>query len=156
MRVFRKSLFVGFTIGLPISPCALLAGHSANYWPIDAAVAQSVSTSDSPKPDFLVHAEKNYADAQAALRAEEDVLERLRHEEANLRRAALANTGSWIEPAEWWQKKQAIKQSIMLKNDMVRRAKSKLTIAQHHAQALAESHRSKKHKPSWFRSWWQW
>ncbi len=151
-----RPLSVGFTIGLLISPCDVFAGHAANHWPIDTAAAQSAPISESPKPDFLLHAEKNYAEAQTALRAEEDTLERLRHEEANLRRAALAKSGSWIEPAEWWQKKQAIKQSILLKNDAVRRAKSKLTIAQSHAQALAESHRSKKHKPSWFRSWWQW
>ncbi len=111
----RQSLFVGFTIGLLIIHCDVLAGHSANHWPVDAAAAQSAPTSEPLKPDFLVRAEKNCADAQAALRAEEDALERLRHEEAKLRRAALAKTGSWIEPVEWWREKQAIKQSILLK-----------------------------------------
>jgi multidrug resistance efflux pump len=134
-----------------MSPFEVIApAHSR--WPINVASAQSAPASQLTKPEFLARAEKNYDDAKAALRAEESVLEQLRQEEAKLRQAALAKTGSWIEPTEWWRKKQAIKQSMSLKRDEVRRAKSRLMIAENRAHAAIESGGSKRHKPFW----WQW
>jgi hypothetical protein len=139
-----------------MSPFDVIAGPSNSHWPIDVASAQSAPASQLTKPEFIARAEKNYDDAKAALRAEESVLEQLRQEEAKLRQAALAKTGSWIEPTEWWRKKQALKQSVSLKRDELRRAKSRLMIAEHRAHPATESGGSKRHKPSWFRSWWQW
>ncbi len=156
MRAASQSLFLGFTIGLLMSPSSLFAGHATRHWSIGPAAAQSTATPEPPKPEFLVRAEKTYAEAQVALRAEEETLERLRDDEEKLRRAALAKAGSWIEPTDWWRKKQAIKQSISLKSDAVRRAKSELMVAQNEAQALVQGHWAKKHSPSWMPSWWPW
>jgi hypothetical protein len=152
MHASRRSLFVGLATCLLTSPFDVIAGPAHSHWPIDVASAQSAPASQLTKPEFLARAEKNYDDAKAALRADESVLEQLRQEEAELRQAALAKTGSWIEPTEWWRKKQAIKQSMLLKRDEVRRAKSRLMIAENRAHAATESGGSKRHKPSW----WQW
>jgi hypothetical protein len=101
MHASRRSLFVGLATCLLTSPFDVIAGPAHSHWPIDVASAQSAPANQLTKPEFLARAEKNYDDAKAALRAEESLLEQLRQEEAKLRQAALAKTGSWIEPTEW-------------------------------------------------------
>ncbi len=149
-------VILGVALGLVGAPGSLVAGHSALHKDAEAKAEQLTPASQTGRPLFLVEAQKNYAAAEAALRAEEAELERLHQEEAALRQAAFAKTGSWIEPLDWWRKKQAIKQKISFKKDGVRRARSKLAIAENQAHSMAEGVWSKKHKPSWLGSWWQW
>ncbi len=129
---------------------------AADHLPAHREGAEHAPVSHRAKPDFLIEAEENYAEAEAAVRTEQRALEQLRDEEARLRRASLAKTGSWIEPAELWRKKQALLQSIASRKEVLLRAKAKLNVARTRLRAGEESGWTVRHRPSWFGSWWQW
>jgi hypothetical protein len=108
------------------------------------------------KPEFLIQAQKELENAETALQIDQKALEQLREDEARLRQAAISKSGSWIEPNEWWKKKQLLKQSIEMKQRTVTNAKHRLTRAENEAHSTSEGSWVRHHRPSWFRSWWQW
>jgi Skp family chaperone for outer membrane proteins len=108
------------------------------------------------KPEFLIEAQRNLDEAQAALQAEQRALDLLRQQEAKLRRSAIMKNGSWIEPSDLWTKKELLKQAIARKQQAVDSAVRRLKHAENQAHAITESTWSKKHRPSWFGSWWKW
>ena len=108
------------------------------------------------KPEFLIQAQKELQDAEVALQAEQKALEHLRQEEEGMRQASISKSGSWIEPSELWKKKQLLKQTIETREKAVVSAKHRLTRAEYMARSTSESNWARQHRPSWFRSWWQW
>lgn len=108
------------------------------------------------KPEFVIAAEKDLENAELALKAEQKLLTQIRQEEATLRQAAIFKTGSWIEPTEMWKRKQIVKESLEIKQQAVINAKRRLTRAENQALAITGSNWTRHHRPSWFRSWWQW
>jgi hypothetical protein len=107
------------------------------------------------KPKFLVQAEKNYHQAQSALRTAQENLDRLRQTEAQQSQAALAKTGSWIEPQALWQKMRAAEQNLAFAQERERQARAALDNAEDQARSIWEANWSRSHQPT-RPSWWQW
>jgi hypothetical protein len=153
----RRIILIAFAFASVISPnwASALQDHGANH-PQDSKHHTPQGVAPAAKPEFLIQAQKDLENAETELLAERKALEQLRLEEAKLRQSAIAKTGSWIEPTELWNKKQLLKQSIEIKQQAVVSAKRRLVRAENQAQSATESNWSHRHRPSWFRSWWQW
>ena len=142
--------------------CILAPSANAlpNHSPSITQSGQHTGATHTPdvvsKPEFLVLAEKRLVTAQAALQADQKALDQLRQEESKLRQAAIARSGSWIEPTDLWKKKESLKQSIETKQRGVYNAERLLKRAENQFRSTSEGNWSKKHQPSWFGSWWQW
>jgi hypothetical protein len=154
--MFRSIRFGLAAIFLSLAgPGFALPNHGSRHTQ-DAHPAEVQGAPAIPKPDFVIEAEKDLENAELALQTEQRLLMQLRQEEAKLRQAAVAATGSWIEPAELWKKKQSIKESIEIKQQAVANARRHLTRAENKALTSTESNWNRRHHPSWLRSWWQW
>jgi hypothetical protein len=132
-----------------------LPNHSTSH-PQDSKHHTPQGATPAAKPEFLIQAQKDLEIAETELLTELKALEQMRQEEAKLRQAAIAKSGSWIEPTELWNKKQLLKQTIEIKQQAVVSAKRRLVRAENQAQSAGEGNWSRHHRPSWFRSWWQW
>jgi hypothetical protein len=148
-------LAIGLALLALATQANALPNHGANHQQ-DGQHQGFHGATPTVKPEFLVKAQKELENAELALQAEQKSLEHLREEETWLRQAAISKSGSWIEPAEWWKKKQLLKQSIEVKQRAVTNAKRRLTRAENEARSTSESSWVRQHRPSWFRSWWQW
>jgi hypothetical protein len=113
------------------------------------------AASRAAKPKSLVQAEKNYDQAQSAAKAEQANLDRLGQTEAQLSRAAMAKTGSWIEPQALWQKKRAVEQNLAFAQEVERKARAALDNAEDQTRSIWEANWSRSHQPI-RPSWWQW
>jgi hypothetical protein len=153
----RAIMMVAFIFALAALPnwASALPNHGASH-PQDSKHHTPQGATTAAKPEFLIQAQKDLENAETELLAERKALEQLRQEEAKLRQAAIAKSGSWIEPTELWNKKQLLKQSIEIKQQAVVAAKRRLVRAENQAQSAEEGNWSRRHRPSWFRSWWQW
>jgi hypothetical protein len=150
IRVTFAFVFIGLA-----AQASALVNHGPKH-PQDGQNQGSQGVSPTPKPEFLIHAQKELESAEAALQLEQKALEQLREEEVRLRQAAILKSGSWIEPADMWKRKQLLKQSIEMRQHAVANAKRRLTRAENEARSVSESNWGRHHRPSWFRSWWQW
>jgi hypothetical protein len=138
-----------------VTQASALPNHGAKHQQ-DGQHQELQGATPVAKPEFLVQAQKELEAAEVALQGEQKALEHLREEEARLRQAAISKSGSWIEPNEWWKRKQVLKQSIEMKQRAVINAKRRLTRAENEARSTSEGNWARHHRPSWFRSWWQW
>jgi len=154
MRVIIRGTLIFALAALPMGANAL-PNHSTSH-PQDSKHQTPQGVTPAAKPEFLIQAKKDLENAEAELVADRKALEQLRQEEAKMRQAAIAKSGSWIEPTELWNKKQLLKQTIEIKQQAVVNAKHRLVRAENQAQSTAEGNWSRRHRPSWFRSWWQW
>jgi hypothetical protein len=146
---------VAFTLISLATQASALPNHGAHH-PQDGQHQELHGPAPVAKPAFLIQAQKELENAEIALQIDQKALEQLREEEARLRQAAILKSGSWIEPNEWWKKKQLLKQSIEMKQRAVTNAKHRLTRAENEAHSTSEGSWVRHHRPSWFRSWWQW
>ena len=64
------------------------------------------------KPSYVVQAEKNYRQAQDAVTAAQDDLNRLKRQETREGQRALAKRGQWIEPTPLWRKARAAERTL--------------------------------------------
>jgi uncharacterized protein YraI len=108
------------------------------------------------KPAFLQRAEEAARRADNSVTVAEANINRLVRQEALQSRIAMAQTGSWIEPAHLWREKLAAQQKLAYQQELARLAHERLVTAQDRARALWEEKWSESHQPSWFASWWQW
>ncbi len=106
--------------------------------------------------EVQIQARKDVETLEATLQADQKALERLWKEEAVLRQAAVAQSGSWIEPIELWKRKEALKQSIKHKQHALEIARKYAKLAENHFRATTERNWSRSHQPSWFGHWWKW
>lgn len=148
-------IVLAMTASLTAGHAGALPNHASQHSP-DGQHQTTRDATPATKPDFLLQARKDVVEAEAALHDEQLALEQLRREEAKLRQDAIAKSGSWIEPAELWKKKQELKQAIEVKQRAVANAKRRLIRAENEARSMTEGNWTRRHPPSWFRSWWQW
>ncbi len=148
---------------LIVAPILLiLAGSRSSVAENAPSVTQSVQRPGqtarrlSAVAELQIKARKNIENAESALQADQRALEQLRQEEAVLRHAAVAKSGSWIEPDELWKRKEALKQSIKHKQHVLETARRYAKLAETHFRSVAESNASRAHRPSWFEHWWKW
>jgi hypothetical protein len=67
----------------------------------------------------------------------------------------MAQTGSWFEPQELWQKKRAAEQNLGFAQEVERQARAALDNAEDQARSIWEASWSSSHQPI-RPSWWQW
>jgi uncharacterized protein YraI len=105
------------------------------------------------KPKFLIQAQKNYKQAQSAVKTAKQTLDRLLQTEAQQSQSAMAKTGSWIEPQGLWQKIRAAEQNLAFVREQESQARAALDNAEDKARSIWESNWSQSHQPSWWESW---
>jgi hypothetical protein len=149
-----RTFLLATAVGALSSPAGTFAEGSLAHKHAGGATLARAPKIEAHKPEFLVRAEKNYRDAQAAVGDEQLILQQMHQEEAQLRRRSMARTGSWIEPADLWRKKLAQEKAIAFRQELERKAHEELEKARNQARALVEKEWAKSHKPSWFSWWW--
>ena len=90
----------------------------------------------APKPQFVVEAEQNYAEAQRALEAAQKRVTQFRNIEVRKRRAAMARYGQWIEPDNLWRAQRAAKQNAAFARLQARQAFAELSYARDAARRM--------------------
>jgi hypothetical protein len=151
----RIRIVLAITASLTAGHAGALPNHASQHSQ-DSQHQTTREATAATKPEFLLQARKDLAEAETALLGEQQALEQLRRDEAKLRQEAIVKSGSWIEPAELWKKKQELKQAIEVKQRALANAKRRLIRAENEARSMTEGNWTRRHPPSWFRSWWQW
>jgi hypothetical protein len=154
MQTLKKLLLAGLAASVFIHSCDAIADHHPFHRAKTAKPGPSDQGKGRPKPDFLIQAERDVADAQAELQTARQDLARLQEQENLLRQASIAKTGSWVEPGDWWRRKEALQQILSARQQATERAKKKLKLAETESNSSVDT-RSNNRKPSWFRSWWK-
>jgi hypothetical protein len=106
-------------------------------------------------PEFLILAQQNYEHAQTAVTAAKNGLERLLKIEAEQKRAAMAKSGSYIEPASLWKEITQAKQNLAYKQKLEAQARAALFNAKGRARHFWAKEWKPAH-PRFWPSWWQW
>jgi hypothetical protein len=154
MQTLKKLLFAALAAGVFMHSCDAIANHYPFHRAKTTKPAAPDQGNNRPKSDLLIQAERDLADAQAALQTARQDLTRFQDQENLLRQASIAKTGSWVEPGDWWRRKEALQQILSARQQATERAKKKLKLAETESNSSVDT-RSNNRKPSWFRSWWK-
>ncbi len=154
MQTLKKLLLAGLAAGVFMDSHDAIADHHPLHRAKITKPVASDQGNNRPKPDFVIRAERDLAEAQAELQTARQDLARLQEQENLLRQASIAKTGSWVEPGDWWRKKEALQQIVSARQQAMERAQKRLKLTETEANSSIET-RSNKRKPSWFRSWWK-
>jgi hypothetical protein len=154
MQTLKKLLFAAVAAGVFMRSCDAIANHHPFHRAKTTKPAAPDQGNNRPKSDLLIQAERDLADAQAALQTARQDLTRFQDQENLLRQASIAKTGSWVEPGDWWHKKEALQQIVIVRQQAMERAQKRMKRAETEASTSLEA-RLSKGKPSWFRPWWK-
>jgi hypothetical protein len=132
-----------------ISPlCFALAGTLAAY-------AIRAQATESSTQEYLAVAEKNFRNAKVAVAPDQAALSELLHEEAALRRQALGESGSWVEPPALWRRRLVLEERLQSDKRTERRMKSRLDLARNQQRRQSENEWSASHPRPWLHRWWE-
>ncbi|HMK89216.1 MAG TPA: hypothetical protein VK446_06240 [Methylocystis sp.] len=101
-----------------------------------AGAASSGASAAGRKPQFVIDAERNYAQARQERVVAQERVARLGREETREGRAALASAGQWIEPSGLWREQLAAEQNLAFAQSHERYAFDELNRARDAARRM--------------------